>query len=189
MLDQVALARAVVARVAHEPAHAVELLVAREDEEARAGLPPAVVLCLDLVDELTHEVEDAVAGPDLLPQVVGREARPGRRDRRVSRPAEAPLVERQEPGLRPGESGRHEHLLGIHREVGEAAPVGEERLARVTVVPVLPDRVGDILPGEGVLELGREDGDAVQEEREVEALLVFLAEAELAHHREEVGRV
>ena len=40
-----------------------------------------------------------------------------------------------------------------------------------------------------VLELGREDGDAVQEKREVEALLVPLAEAELAHHREEVGRV
>ena len=133
VLNQVALAGAVVARVAHESAHAVELLVAREDQEARAGFASAVVLCLDLVDELTHEVEDAVAGPDTLPQVVGREARPGGRDRRVPRPAEAPLVEWQEPGLRSGELGRYEHLLGVHREVGEAAPVGEERLARVAV--------------------------------------------------------
>ena len=128
------------------------------------------------MDELTHEVEDAVASPDLLPQVVGREARPGRRDRGVSRPAEAPLVERQEPSLRPGESGRHEHLLGVHREVGEAAPVGEERLARVAVGTVLPNGVLDVLAVEGVLELGREDGDTVQEEREVKALLALLAE-------------
>ena len=61
VLDQVAPARAVVARVAHEPAHAVELLVAGEDEEAPAGLPPAVVLGLHLVDELADEVEHAVA--------------------------------------------------------------------------------------------------------------------------------
>ena len=47
--------------------------------------------------------------------------------------------------------------------MGEATTVGEERLARVSVVSVLPDRVFDILPVERVLELGREDGDAVQE--------------------------
>ena len=141
------------------------------------------------MDELAHEVEDAVAGPDLLPQVVGRKAGPGGRDRRVPRPAEAPAVERQEAGLRPREAGSHEHLLGVDGEVGEAAGVAEERLARVAVLPVLADGVLDVLTVERVLELGREDGDAVQEEREVEALLVLLAEAELADDGEEVGRV
>ena len=190
VLDQVALAGAVVARVAHEPAHAVELLVAREDQEAPAGLAPALVLRLDLVDELADQVEHAVAGrPDPLPQVVGRIARPGGWDRRIPGAAEASLVERQEAGLGPGERSGHEHLLRVHGEVGEAAPVGEQRLARVAVVAVLPDRILDILAVERVLELGREDGDAVQEEREVEALLVLLAEAELADHREQVGRV
>ena len=189
VLHEVALAGAVVARVAHEPAHAVELLVAREYQVTRAGLAPAVVLGLDLVDELADEVEDAVAGPDLLPQVVGRETGPGGRDRRVARAAVAPSVEGQESGLRPREAGGHEHLLGVDREVGEAAGVAEERLAGVAVLAVLADGVADILAVEGVLELGREDGDAVEEEREVKALLVVLAEAELPHDREEVGGV
>ena len=189
VLDQVALAGAVVARVAHEPAHAVELLVAGEDQEAPAGLAPAIVLYLHLVDELTNEVEDAVPGPDPLPQVVGGEARPGGRDRRVPGAAEASLIERQEAGLRPGERRRHEHLLRVHGEVGEAARVPEERLARVAVVAVLPDSILDVLAVERALELGREDGNAVQEEHEVEALLALLAEAELADDGEEVGRV
>ena len=47
----------------------------------------------------------------------------------------------------------------------------------------------DVLTVERVLELGCEDGDAVQEEHEVEALLTLLAKAELAHYGEEVGRV
>ena len=121
VLDQVAPARAVVARVAHEPAHAVELLVAGEDQEALAGLAPAIVLRLDLVDELADEVEDAVPGPDPLPQVVGGEARPGGRDRRVAGAAEAPLVERQEAGLGSGQCGRHEHLIGGPRRSGRGS--------------------------------------------------------------------
>ena len=77
VLDQVALAGAVVARVADEPAHAVELLVARKYQEARARLAAPLVLRLDLMDELADEVEDAVPRPDPLPQVVGREALAG----------------------------------------------------------------------------------------------------------------
>ena len=73
--------------------------------------------------------------------------------------------------------------------MGEAASVGKERLPRITVVLILPDRILDVLPVERVLELGREDRDAVQEEREVETLLTLLAEAELAHDGEEVGCV
>ena len=103
VLDQVALARAVVACVAHQAAHAVELLVARKDQEAPAGLAPAIVLRLDLVDELADEVEQAVPGPDLLPQVIGWKARTGGRDRRIPRAPEAPPVEGQESGGGPGQ--------------------------------------------------------------------------------------
>ena len=77
MLDQITLAGAVVACVAYEPADAVELLVAREDEEVLAGSAPAVVLPLNLVDELADQVEDAVSRPDSLPEVVGRIAGAG----------------------------------------------------------------------------------------------------------------
>ena len=73
--------------------------------------------------------------------------------------------------------------------MGEAASVGEEGLAWIPVVLVLPDRVFDVLSVEWVLELGREDGDAVQEEREVDALLGLFAEAELADDGEKVGPV
>ena len=99
MLDQITLAGAVVACVAYEPADAVELLVAREDEEVLAGSAPAVVFVLDLVDELADQVKNAVSRPDPIPEVVRRIAGPGGRNRRVPRAAEAPLVERQEPGL------------------------------------------------------------------------------------------
>ena len=148
-----------------------------------------IVLRLDLVDELADQVEDAVPGPDPLPQVIGREAWAGRRYRRISRTAEAPLVEGQKPSRESGEQGRHEDQFRVHGEVGEAAPVGKERLPRIAVVLILPDRILDVLPVERVLELGREDRDAVQEEREVETLLTLLAEAELAHDGEEVGCV
>ena len=102
MLDQVALAGAVVASVADELAHAVELLVAGKNQKALAGLAPAIVLLLlDLVDELADQVEDTVPGPDLLPQIIGREARTGGRHWWIPRAAEAPLVERQKTGRGP----------------------------------------------------------------------------------------
>ena len=71
LIDQVALPRARGARVGHELPHAVELLVAREDQEALAGLATPLVLLLDLVDELAHQVEHAVARPGLVPEVAG----------------------------------------------------------------------------------------------------------------------
>ena len=108
VLDQVALAGAVVSRVAHQAAHAVELLVAGEDQEPLTGLAPSIVLRLDFVDELANQVEDAVPCPDPLPQVIGRKTWTGRRDRGIPRTAVAPLVEGQKPSSWPGELGRHE---------------------------------------------------------------------------------
>ena len=189
VLDEVELAGAVVARMAHKAAHAVELLVAREDQVAPAGLAPALVLRLDLVDELADEVEHAVPGPDLLPQVIGGKARTGRRDRWIPRTPEAPAVEGQEARPGPCQPGGHEHQPRVHGEVGQAAPVSEERLPGITVIPVLPDGVLNVLAVERILELCREDGDAVQEDCEVKAVLALLAVAELAHLCEEVGRV
>ena len=60
---------------------------------------------LDFLDELPNEVEDAVARPDSLPEVVGGVALVGGRDGRVARAAVAALVERQEAGLGPGRGG------------------------------------------------------------------------------------
>jgi hypothetical protein len=102
VLDEIPLPCPARTRVGDELAHAVELLV-REDQEAPAGLAAPVVLFLDLVDELAHEVEHAVARPGLLPEVGGRVAPAGGRHGRVAGAAELPLVEGQEARLRPGE--------------------------------------------------------------------------------------
>ena len=67
VLDQIALPCTVPKGLGHEPAYTVELLVAREHQKAFAGLASSVVLLLDLVDELPHEIEHAVARPGLLP--------------------------------------------------------------------------------------------------------------------------
>jgi hypothetical protein len=89
-------------------------------------------------------------------------------------PPYLPLVEGQEARLGPGELRGDVDQVRVHREVREAAAVGEERLARVAVGLVLADRVLDVLAVERVLQLGGEDRDAVQEEHQVEALLVLL---------------
>ena len=57
----------------HQFADGVELLVAREDQEALAGLAALLVFLLHLVDELAHQVEHAVARPGFIPQVTGVE--------------------------------------------------------------------------------------------------------------------
>ncbi len=190
MLDEVALAGPLLARVGHEPSHGVELVVAGEDQAPAAGLPPRLVLLLDLVDEVLDQVQDAVPSPDPVPQVGRRIPGLRRRHRGVPGTAELPLVEGEKAGLRPLEAGRHVHQVRVHSEVGQAPAESEERLPRVPVEPVLPDRILDGLPGEGVLQLGGEDRDAVEEDREVQALLlVLLTVAELAHHAEQVRLV
>ena len=177
------------ARVGDELAHAVELLVAREDEKAPAGLPALLVLLLDFVDELAHQVEHAVARPGLFPEIGGGVALLRGRYGRVASAAELALVEGQKARPRAREVRRDVHEVRVRREVREAAAVGEQRLARVAVALVLADRVLDVLAGERVLEFGGEDRDAVQEQHEVEALLVLRAVVDLANGGEQVRRV
>lgn len=189
VLDQVALPRPLLTGMRHQLAHAVELLVAREDQEAPAGLVALVVLLFNLVDELAHEVEHALAGPGLLPQVARGVASPRGGHRRIARAAVLALVEGQEARLGAVQVRRDVDQVRVHREVRQAAAIREQRLARVAVVLVLADRVLHVLPVERVLELRREDRDAVQEEHHIEALLVLFAEPELADDREQVRRV
>ena len=189
VLDEIALPRPGRAGVGDEPAHAVELLVAREDEESPAGLASGFVLLLDLVNELADQVEHAVARPGLLPEIGGGVPVLRRGHGRIAGAAEAAPVEGQEARPRPGEVGGDVDQLGVDGEVREAPAVGEQRLAGVAVGLVLPDRVLDGLAGERVLELGGEDGQAVQEQHRVEALLVPGAVSDLPDDREEVGGV
>jgi hypothetical protein len=108
---------------------------------------------------------------------------------RVAGAAELAQVEGQEARSGAGERGGDEDEVRVHREVGEAAAVRQQRLARVAVGLVLPHGVLDVLAVEPVLQLAREDRDAVQEEDQIQALLVLRAVAELADRGEEVRRV
>ena len=186
VLDEVAPPRSPPPRIEDEPAHAVELLVTGEDEEAPTGLASLLVLFLDLVDELAHEVEHAVARPGLFPEIGGGVARPGRGYGRIAGPAEPAPIEGKEAGLAAREVSRDVDQLRVDGEMGETPTVGEERFARIAIGLVLPDRVLDGLPGQRILELGREDGNAVQEEHEIEAILVLAAVPDLTGDCEEV---
>ena len=57
MLDEVTLTRAFGACVGNQPADGVELVVAREDEVSRPGLPALLVLLLYLVNEVLDQVQ------------------------------------------------------------------------------------------------------------------------------------
>ena len=186
VLDQVALPRPPGPRVGHQAAHRVELVVAREDEAALAGLAALVVLLFHDMEELLQQVQHAVARPDLLPQVGGGEAAPGGR---VARAAIAALVERQEARRRAAQAGGHVDQVRVGREMRQAAAEREERLLGVAVEAVLADGILDVLAGQRVLQFRGENGQAVQEEDQVQAVLVLQAVVHLAADRKEVAGV
>ena len=189
VLNQVAPAASLTPGVSHQLAHAVELLVAGEDEEPLARLPAPVVFLLDLVDELPDQVQDAIGRPGFFPQVGRGVTAPGGRHRWVAGAAELAAIEGQEASLRTRQVGRHVDQIRVNGEVGQAPPVAEQRFPRVAVRPVLANGVLDRLARQRVLELRREDGDAVEEDRQVEALVVLLAVVQLPRHEEEVALV
>jgi len=89
------------------------------------------------VDELPHEVEDAVPRPRVLSEIGGRVALAGGWHGRIASAAELPLIERKEARLGASEVRGDVDQIRVHREVRETAAVGEERLARVAVRLVL----------------------------------------------------
>jgi hypothetical protein len=183
VLDQVALARAVGAHVGQRLPHHAELVVARPHLLALL-LAGARVLLLDDLRVVLEDVGQPRRREHLFPQVVGLEAvRVGR----VARAVVVALVEGQEPRALAAQLGAHPHLAVVHREVHHAAAELEQPLARVAVALVLLDGVLDRLLGEAVLQLEGGDGQAVDEQAQVErAARLVHAVGELARDREAV---
>ena len=77
VLDEVVAPRPMRPRVRHQRGHGVELVVAREDHRLLHAQLARVVPLLVAVEEekAVQDVEPAVAGPDLLPQIGGAVAR------------------------------------------------------------------------------------------------------------------
>src|SRR5690606_31780282 len=100
------------------------------------------------------------------------------------------LVEGQEPRALALQVRAEAHLVVVHGEVHHAAAELEELLARVAVSLVLLDRVLHRLLGQAVLQLEGGDGQAVDEEPQVQrALRLVAAVAKLPGDAEAVGGV
>jgi hypothetical protein len=85
------------------------------------------------------------------------------------------------------EVGCHVDQIRVNGKVRQAATKLKQRLARIAVVPVLAYSFLDILPLEGILQLNGEDGQAIEEQAQVEGQFVIGLILELAHHTEDVG--
>ena len=183
VLDQVAPASAVRGGVGEQPAHHVELVVAGPDLDSR--LPAGfLVPGFHHLSVVLQEVRQALAGQHFAPQIAGLDAA---RVGRIARPVVPAAVEGQEPRRLAPEMGAETHLRLVHREMGDAAAKLEQLLARVAILPVLPDRVVHRLLGEVVLHLEGDDRQAVDEERDVERPLRLVSTvAKLPGHDEAV---
>ena len=125
-------------------------------------------LGFDDLGEVFDDVGQAVAGENFLPEVIGLEA--------IGvgwiAPAVIPaLVEWQEPGILAPEVGAEPHLLVVHGEMGQAAPELEELLPGIAVALVLLHGVVNRLLGQAVLQLKGGDGQAVDEQAQVQGQL------------------
>ena len=137
--------------------------------DLRLALPAGLlVLLLDELGVVLQDVGEARGGEDVFPEVVGLEAVLSQALRRVAGAVVPALVERQEPRRLALEVGAEVHLLLVHREVRHAAPQLEEFLPGLAVPLVLLDGVFDGLLGEAVLQLEGGQGQAVDEQRQVE---------------------
>src|SRR5438128_10318904 len=105
-------------RIGHDPSHAVQLMVAGEQELLLSGLVALVVLDLDDMDEMLEQVQHAVPCPHLLPQVGRGKALPRWR---IASAEVVSLIERQETRLAAPQL-RGDVLQGrINGEVPQAA--------------------------------------------------------------------
>src|SRR6266849_4747087 len=148
------LTRPLRARIGYQPAHSIELVIARENQVFLTCLSPFIILLLDLLDELLHQVEHAAPCPDAFPEIGRSESFPRWR---VACAAITPLVERQETSFGPLEMRGHVDKVGINCEMGQAAAKGEERFTRVAIKAILLNSILDILSRERVLDFSSED--------------------------------
>ncbi len=167
VLDQVIASRAAAAHVVGELSHGVELVIAREDHRLRNDL--AVFLLHLKMEKPRQNVDPAVAGEDILPQV--RSFVSVRVDG-ISRGVAVAFIEWEEMSRLFGEPRGHPHFVGVKGEVDERAfPELENGVRRVPVIPVLGAGVPVRLAGELRLDLGGGHGKAVDKEAKVQRVV------------------
>ena len=155
MLDEVAGSGAVCGDILEEPTHHLQLVVAGPD-----------LLLPDLLGVVLDDVGKALWRQGLLPEVVGPE--PLGVGRVSGASIRIPFVEGQEDGFGAGELGAEPDLVLVHGHVGGAAARPEQVFPGIPVLPVLLNRILHRLLGEVVLEFEGQDGEAVDEQHQVQ---------------------
>ena len=84
MLDEVMLSCPERVCIFDKPPHGIKLMVPGEYKKALPRLPALFVFYLNLMNKMVDEVEHAVPGPNLCPEVIRRIANFGRRFWRIS---------------------------------------------------------------------------------------------------------
>ena len=180
----------------HQPAHGVQLVIAREDQRLpRHGARALRVLHL-LVTALdehvrAEDVQEPLALQHLLPEVAGAVARGMRRVAGAAADVAGPvaLVEGEEARLLARQARRHVDLVGVGGEVDQGALLeSEDRGVGVAVLPVLPHGAPPGLTGHRVLELAGGHRQAVEREDQIHGRAATGMARHLARDRELVAR-
>ena len=187
VLDQIVFTNAVFERGRQQLAGRFELVIARKNQRFALLFLAALVMdrlfCLQ-VDKAMNDVEPAVLFPNLLPQIAGFITGDVMVLGRIAPPSLAAAVKRQEKRSLPGQPGGHIRFIGVNRKMHQR-PFFEldERgfLGWHPVFDVLQNGVDGRLAGEGVFELNRGDGQAVEREQHVDALFAIQVKVHLAH--------
>src|SRR4030067_520298 len=79
VMNQVALARAMLVSMSEQAAHCIDLVIAWKYQTLLARLAPLIILFFYDVQVLLDEIEQAILRPKLLPEICGWETFPGRR--------------------------------------------------------------------------------------------------------------
>ena len=186
VLDEVTLAHGVLRSVGKQPAHALQLVVAWPD--GFLGLFLGLGVNLDgYLGIVLQNLAQPGLGEDVFPQVGCAQSI---RVDGVAGTVVAPLVEGQEPAVGTAQLGAHLHVGIVHCQMHGTSLVHEQQVLRVAVGAILAHGIGGGLHRERVLQLHRDDGQAVDQQHHIYAELgVARRVMQLANDGELVQRI
>src|SRR5690625_43760 len=192
--NQVRPARAFLPHGRNHLRHRIPLVIPRENQRlTRIRLPLRRFLMLNLnKHELLENPQPVIPLQHVFPEVTDRvSVRVGS----VTRATAIALVERQEECILSRQVRRHENLAVTHREMHHGTPLLRQQrlrtplgILRLPVTLVLPNRSLNTLCKVG-LQLDSSDGQAVDEEHQVNRARIVNAVLHLRHHPQDVRLV
>ena len=195
MLNQVFLTDAESPDIGRRLGDAIPLMETREDLALHSPKTASGILLLLFlfIDEIVEDAQPVLLLTDVVPEIAGRILRVARLHRDVAGMAVIAFVKRQEPRLIARQVGTHPNLAFRDGEMDHRTTLVEQeiilpvrhRLNRLALSLVLLNGIIDCLSKFG-LDLGRCNGDAVDEENEVERLVAGGLVMDLVHHAKDV---